>query len=391
MTHTHGQVDDVRIYDRALTDSEVQILYSNVNLNGPPVADAGAGRTVECMGASSANVTLDGSASSDPDGDALTYAWSWTAGSATGVNPTASFPLGLTTVTLVVGDGNGHTDTSTTTVTVQDTTAPTVNAGADVVLEATNTTGETFDVLTQATLADTCCPVSATVFPSDPYALGSTTVTVTGTDCSGNSASDQMIVTVQDTTSPVLTVPADVTAEANGNPLSSVAIGTATATDIFGVTVTSDAPADFPLGTTVVTWTATDANGNSTIGTQNVTVVDTTAPVVTAKLVSVGMDEDEALFRVTFSATDIADPNPTVTAMLSGATVTNGQVVKLERDDEAKVEFEHSKLEIKGMNFSLNVSATDASGNSGSAADAFVFAPEHHEHDKNKNKEHKDD
>jgi len=195
-------------------------------------------------------------------------------------------------------------------------------------------------------------------------------------------------VTVTDTTAPVLTVPAAVTSEANG-VMSTVAIGSATATDIFAVTVSSNAPATYPLGLTIVTWTATDANGNVSTATQNVTVVDTTAPAVTATLVPVSMEEDEAVFRVKFTASDIADPNPAVTATLNGATVTNGQIVKLERDDELKVEFEHGKLEIKGMNFSLNVSATDASGNTGNAATAFDFQPEHKE--KKEKKEKKDD
>jgi Ca2+-binding RTX toxin-like protein len=53
-----------------------------------------------------------------------------------------------------------------------------------------------------------------------------------------------------------------------------VAIGSATATDIFAVTITNDAPAEFPAGATVVTWTATDANGNSSNATQIVTVTD---------------------------------------------------------------------------------------------------------------------
>ncbi|MDX8405826.1 MAG: SBBP repeat-containing protein, partial [Mariprofundus sp.] len=365
--------------------------------NQPPVADAGVAQTVECTGSSSANSTLNGSASSDPDGDTLAYAWFWISGSATGVNPTALFPLGTTIVTLTVDDGNGHTATATTTVTVQDTTAPTVNAGADVVIEATNATGEVFDVLTQATLTDSCCGVSSTVAPAGPYALGATTVTVMGTDCSGNSASDPMIVTVQDTTPPVLTVPADVSVEANA-VLSTVALGTATATDIFGATVTNNAPATFPVGTTVVTYTATDGNGLVTTGTQNVTVVDTTAPTVTAQLIPVsgGHDEDEdehseGMFQVVLTATDIADPNPVLVATLNGVTVTNGQIVELNQSKKAKSEFEHGKLEIKGMSFSLDVAATDASGNTGNASTTFAFPPKHDGDDKDHGDKDHDD
>jgi len=310
--------------------------------------------------------------------------------------PAAGFSLGTTTVTYTATDGNGLQSTGTQTVTVVDTTAPVLTLPANVSVEANAV------LSTVAIGSATATDIFAVTITSDApatYALGTTVVTWTAADANGNATTGTQTVTVVDTTAPLQTVPANVSIEANA-VLSTVAIGTATATDIFGVTVTNNAPATFPVGTTVVTWTATDGNGLITTGTQNVTVVDSTAPTVTARLIPqfIGHndeeDEDglkEGMFKVVFAATDIADPNLVVTAMLNGAVVTNGQIIKLERDDEIKVEMEHGVLEIKGMSFSLNVSATDASGNIGSAAAAFAFPHEHKdEHKKDKKHDKKD-
>lgn len=95
-----------------------------VNVNQPPVADAGDDQTVEQTYYQGADVTLDGSGSSDPNGDPLTYLWTWAGGTATGVNPTVSLPLGTTTVTLVVNDGTVDSALDTVVITVQDTTLP---------------------------------------------------------------------------------------------------------------------------------------------------------------------------------------------------------------------------------------------------------------------------
>jgi len=293
--------------------------------------------------------------------------------------PAAGFPLGTTTVIWTATDGNGLTSTGTQTVTVVDTTAPVLTVPADVSVEANAV------LSTVAIGSATATDIFAVTVTSDApatYALGTTVVTWTATDANGNATSGTQNVTVVDTTAPVLTVPADVTVEANG-VLSTVAIGTASATDIFGATVTSDAPATYPVGTTLVTYTAVDGNGLITIGTQNVTVVDTTAPTVTAQLVPVnaGHDDDDehakGLFHIVFTASDIADPNPALTAVLNGATVTNGQIVKLEQDDDAETEFEHGQLEVKGMSFTLTATATDASGNVGTAAAAYAFPVKH--------------
>lgn len=73
-----------------------------------------------------------------------------------------------------------------------------------------------------------------------------------------------------DTLAPTFTfVPPDITISACKNPN----IGQAKATDSCGVLVTNDAPAVFPLGTTVVTWTAIDPAGNVTTAMQRVTAI----------------------------------------------------------------------------------------------------------------------
>ena len=91
----------------------------------PPVANAGVDRTLEAT-APATPVTLDGSASADPEGAPLTYSWSgdFVEGTATGANPTVHFALGTHVVTLVVNDGFFDSAPDTTTIVVQDTTPP---------------------------------------------------------------------------------------------------------------------------------------------------------------------------------------------------------------------------------------------------------------------------
>ena len=103
-------------------------LLTPVDPNEPPTADAGANKTVECTGFSGAPVTLDGSASDDPDGDILTFTWTGANGPLQGPTPTPILPLGTYEFTLTVDDGNGGTDTDTVIVTVEDTAPPTINS-----------------------------------------------------------------------------------------------------------------------------------------------------------------------------------------------------------------------------------------------------------------------
>ena len=102
-----------------------------LELNKPPVADAGPDQTVEANTVGGAEVQLDGSGSSDPDGDALTYLWTWEDANgdpqhAAGVDPTIFLPLGETAVSLVVKDGEFGSAPDTVAITVEDTTPPEV-------------------------------------------------------------------------------------------------------------------------------------------------------------------------------------------------------------------------------------------------------------------------
>jgi hypothetical protein len=198
----------------------------------------------------------------------------------------STFPPGTTVVTWTATDGSGNTASCSQSVTVTDETPPLIDAPAAVTLSAgSNCTASGGAALGDANASDNC-PAGLVVTNNAPssFPLGMTTVTWTATDAGGSTATATQSVTVVDDTAPTLSCPANITRAANqgSNFVPTAGIGDAVASDNCSVggalTVTDDAPASFPPGATLVTYTATDGAGNSTSCNQTVTVVDASAP-----------------------------------------------------------------------------------------------------------------
>ncbi|TND04947.1 MAG: Hyalin, partial [Gammaproteobacteria bacterium] len=200
-------------------------------------------------------------------------------GASTPVKPgeiSGSFPVGKTIIKWTATDEHGNTTSGMHTVIVADTTVPKVIAPADVSVEAT---GPTTSVELGAAVAEDIVDgvLSAIADQTGPFVPGRHTITWSATDAAGNTASATQIVTVTDSTPPVLTAPADVIVEATG-PSTPVALGETVVKDLVdgAVAINHDAPAGFGVGVKVVTWTAIDAAGNLGQATQTITVSDTT-------------------------------------------------------------------------------------------------------------------
>ena len=213
-------------------------------------------------------------------------------GIATLVASTTSFDcsnLGPNTVTLIVTDVNGNVSTCDATVTIIDDIVPIITCPADVLVSNDPGLCSASSVAIGTAVATDNCTVSVTITNDAPavFPVGVTVVTWTGVDGSGNSSTCTQNVTVEDVENPIITCPADVTVgnDAGVCEATGVNLGTPTVTDNctppFSVTITNDAPAVFPVGSTNVTWTATDSEGNIGTCTQIVTVEDTEAPTIT--------------------------------------------------------------------------------------------------------------
>ena len=200
-----------------------------------------------------------------------------------------TFATGQSVVTYTVTEtASGQNWSCSFTVNVADNEAPAISGClADTTISSdAGICGASFS-WTAPTASDNCTLSSftSTHTPGAVFPVGTTTVTYTAVDSSGNITTCSFTVTVNDTEAPVIAdCPADIVVSNDSSLCSAVVNWTApTATDNCGAVLSvtsSHQPGDvFPTGTTTVTYTFTDAAGNQQVCRFNVTVNDTEAPV----------------------------------------------------------------------------------------------------------------
>ena len=185
-----GSNDDTAIRQATAID-----IVLNVVVNTPPTLTS---PTIAATGTAEANTTggwtadWSGLGATDTEDDPDPIA---------GCNPVAGtvLPLGTTSVTCSVTDSGGLGDSDTFGVTVVDTTAPTLSGvPADQDLTTSDPTGTTLTyALPSATdIADATPTVGCLPVSGSHIGTGTTTVTCTASDDSGNTASASFVVTV---------------------------------------------------------------------------------------------------------------------------------------------------------------------------------------------------
>ncbi len=267
--------------------------------NQPPVANAGPDMAAECTGPNGASVVLDGTRSSDPDGDQLSYTWTWNGGSATGAKPVIALPLGSTAVSLVVNDGKTDSQPATVTVTVADTTPPVTTLGSISGIAGSN--GWYLSPVTMTLMStDVCSGVQSINYSIDGAASetsgspASVTVSADGThsvvfsarDNSGNTEASQTVAVKIDQAGPSIMAHALPAPNVFGWNNTDVTVSFGCTDDPAGI-ASGIASCTQPITVATegsgqkVTGTAVDLAGN-TASTEAAVNIDKTPPLITA-------------------------------------------------------------------------------------------------------------
>jgi hypothetical protein len=265
--------------------------------------------------------------SSDGCGGAVTLA----------LTPSSSFDcddLGANTVNLFVTDASGNVSFCTATVTVEDSIAPTITCAADQTqnLDAGLCTAAV--TVVGPTISDNCSVASitndfnSTADASDDYPLGTTTVTWTLTDGSGNTATCTQDIVVTDNQAPVavcqdITVQLDATGAVTINASDIDGGSTDCSSMTFAVTPSSTFDCD-DLGPNTVTLFVTDANGLIGFCAAVVTVEDSIDPTIVSIPGDIAVNNDPGACGAVVSWTEPTTTDNCSSTISQTTGVANG-------------------------------------------------------------------
>ncbi|MFN8295865.1 MAG: HYR domain-containing protein [Chitinophagales bacterium] len=203
----------------------------------------------------------------------------------------ADIALSPITVSLIGTDGSGNKDTCTSQVTIVDNIAPNaICKNITVQLDASGNASITA-ALVNNNSDDNCTAVSLSVNNSlfTCSNVGANTVILTVTDGYSNSKTCNASVTVQDQIAPSISCNASKAVNNDPNVCGAAVSYSNSSTDnCSGQTITQTAGlasgSTFPIGTTVNSFTVTDASGNTATCSFTITVTDNEAPTISCNI-----------------------------------------------------------------------------------------------------------
>ena len=222
--------------------------------------------------------------------------------------------LGTQTIKAYARDIHNNADSVTLTVTVVDQLAPVVTVvQPSVTLYLDASTGQVVlpgSVSSYATALDNCTAPQPVVLSQTTFGcgdVGTNVITATATDAYGNSASENITVTIIDSVAPVLDINDTHVLQLASNGLASLTVGDVdvASSDNCGIVsrVLSQTSFDCDdIGMNTVTFTVSDAGGNSVSQSVSVTVEDVMDPVAVAQNLTIELDANGV---ATIDASDV--------------------------------------------------------------------------------------
>lgn len=198
--------------------------------------------------------------------------------------------LGANTIVVTAIDAAGNENSCSFSVSPIDNLSPTITCpGTQVELADANCEIALSDYTTLATTDDACDAASVVVSQSPAIGSlqgGSTLVTLTATDGSGNSSSCAFLVESEDQVQPTIACPTDLEVDVDANCeyalMDYTSLGTPADNCATQFVVTQSPTVGTPISSvTQIELTANDGNGNTGTCVFNVTPVDNTPPTIT--------------------------------------------------------------------------------------------------------------